>query len=340
MSLVIHAPNVHQGGGRTLLLALLQAAGPGTRAILDERLELPNSVTQSLAITRVAPTLLARFKSEWQLGAMLGAADTVLSFGNLPPLFSTRARVVLFLQNRHLVSATDTAGFPLHVRLRIVMERVWLRWRLSAISLLVVQTPSMQREVEQILGMKAQVMPFVASSRGYTRRPSANIDAPAHYDFIYVASSDPHKNHLNLLDAWILLAQENIYPSLCLTLATGEGSDLKRRIAAAMELHSVRIQCRGDLRYEDMQTLYRQSRALIYPSMVESFGLPLIEARCAGLAILAAERDYVRDVVDPEETFDPESPVSIARAVKRFLGLPEAPLSLTGAAEFLRALDA
>ena len=37
--------------------------------------------------------------------------------------------------------------------------------------------------------------------------------------FIYVASGDAHKNHLNLISAWIILSKENIYPTLFLTIA-------------------------------------------------------------------------------------------------------------------------
>ena len=54
--------------------------------------------------------------------------------------------------------------------------------------------------------------------------------------------------------------------------------------------------------------------------------------------MLASELDYVRDVVDPEESFDPASPVSIARAVKRFLGIPEPALPLRDAETFVREL--
>jgi glycosyltransferase involved in cell wall biosynthesis len=69
---------------------------------------------------------------------------------------------------------------------------------------------------------------------------------------------------------------------------------------------------------------------------MESLGLPLIEARREGLPVLAAELDYVRDVIDPDEAFDPYSKISIARAVKRFLGLDESELPLQGAKGFIR----
>ena len=88
----------------------------------------------------------------------------------------------------------------------------------------------------------------------------------------------------------------------------------------------------------EIEALYKKSRAVVYPSTLESFGLPLIEARQAGLPIVAAELDYVRDVVEPTETFDPLSSVSIARAVKRFLGVPEQPLPIVNAESFVEEL--
>ena len=84
--------------------------------------------------------------------------------------------------------------------------------------------------------------------------------------------------------------------------------------------------------------LYKCAGALIFPSASESFGLPLVEAAACGLPIVAAETDYVRDVVIPLETFDPESAVSIARAVRRFLGCPETPGPVMTASEFVERI--
>ena len=39
----------------------------------------------------------------------------------------------------------------------------------------------------------------------------------------------------------------------------------------------------------------------------ESFGLPLLEASSIDLPIIASESDYVRDVCEPAQTFDPNS---------------------------------
>ena len=50
---------------------------------------------------------------------------------------------------------------------------------------------------------------------------------------------------------------------------------------------------------------------------------------------LASELDYVRDVLDPEQTFDLNSDISVARAVKRYLGIAEEPLPFQDATGFV-----
>lgn len=67
---------------------------------------------------------------------------------------------------------------------------------------------------------------------------------------------------------------------------------------------------------------YAETKALIYPSLFESFGLPLFEARLLNLDVLASDSDFVRDLVEPIQTFDPYSPYSIANAVIRHMGIP------------------
>ena len=107
----------------------------------------------------------------------------------------------------------------------------------------------------------------------------------------------------------------------------------EERADAALELQNL-----GSMSHSSIIDLYHQVDALIYPSKFESFGLPLIEARQAGLDILAPEMDYVRDLIDPEATFDPSSAVSIAKSVKRYIGVVEKPLRITSAKELLSSV--
>jgi glycosyltransferase involved in cell wall biosynthesis len=338
MNLVINAANVRTGGGFGLLSALLESLSEGFqgRLILDERLQLPVNLHENLVVYRIRPTIWARLRNEWYLRRSTEPDDSVLCFGNLPPIFRLRGKVLLFLQNRYLVEPRSLEGFPFFHRLRITLERLWFRWGKRNVSRLIVQTPSMQRTVKQRLRMPSTVLPFSKDAKNYTRVMDDPRDrAKAGHGFLYVASGEPHKNHRNLVEAWILLAEEGIRPGLWLMLDKKRFPDLCGWIEDRIKDRDLKVTNVGNISAQDLEKIYKESVALIYPSDFESLGLPLVEARCAGLPILAAERDYVRDAVDPEETFDPNSPVSIARAVKRFLGIPEKPLPLMDASEYL-----
>lgn len=322
MRTVLHAPNVHQGGGRTLLTALLQEfRRTPCVAILDERYEIPSGLSELIKLYRIPPTIWGRLRAERLLSSIVKPDDLVLCFGNLPPLFPNPGRVFVFLQNRYLLGRYKTAEFQIGQRLRIAIERFWLRSCLGYASL-IVQSPSMAREVRSLFARnRVEVMPFApeATSQKTPRNP-----ASVKYDFLYVASGEPHKNHKTLIDAWEILASEGIYPSLALTLDKGRYGQLADFVEQRSATCLLRIENLGQIPASKMPALYGRSGALIYPSFFESYGLPLIEATQHGLALVAAELDYVRDVSNPSVTFDPNSAVSVARAVKRYLGYVEA----------------
>ena len=135
----------------------------------------------------------------------------------------------------------------------------------------------------------------------------------------------------------MLLAEENLRPSLVLTLSERD-SALIDWVRERVIVHGLKVTNIGQIPHSEIMVLYGQARALIFPSLSESFGLPLLEASEMSLPILAGELDFVRDVCEPAQSFDPNSEVSIARAVKRFLGKGEQPLRPFGATEFLIAV--
>ena len=341
MRLIIHAPNIHQGGGKALLLPLLEAAGKrsSVTVLVDSRLEIPEDLCRAMTVIRIKPTILGRLAGEWTLCRLAQATDRVLCFGNLPPLFRVKGRAIVFLQNRYLVEGRDLGGFPRRVKLRLMVERLWLRLFNGHAGTIIVQTRSMQQAATQALRRTVDVVALFSDLSGYQRRRiGKDRGQTAMYDFLYVATGEPHKNHVTLLEAWKLLASEGLYPSLCLTVSASDYPGLARIVEQAKADLKLKIDNVPARSRSEMQRLYDCSRALIYPSMLESFGLPLLEARQAGLSILASELDYVRDLIDPEEAFDPRSPQSIARAVKRYLQIPETPLTILTSDAFVSCL--
>lgn len=330
MSLVIQASNIHVGGGKTLLLPLLQALHDSATVYVDERLSDLPPLHPHVTIIRVKPSILGRWHGERDLARRASADDVILCFGNLPPLFSSKAKVRVYLHNRYLAEGLSTRGLPLRTRLRIAVERMLLRSCLRDAEL-IVQTRTMAAAAQAKFGRTPRVMGFAPALLALGDAGNA----ARRFDFVYVASGEAHKNHRRLVEAWVYLAEKGIRPSLCLTLTEQRDGALWRRIKDQAEANGLDIHLRAVSSPGDVMRLLAESGSLVYPSLFEAFGIPLLEAQKMGLAILAPERDYVRDLLAPQETFDPLSAVSIARAVMRHLGQAEQPEPVLDPATFL-----
>lgn len=336
--LLLYAPNVHTGGGLVLLQAVL-AAWPSDSPLvawLDARARERLTLPAGASVQWVQASAGSRFGAERSLAATGAARDRVLCFHGLPPLLRNAAPVWLFQQNRNYLGQVPLAAFGWKTRQRLRFEQAISRWLRHRVDRYWVQTPSMARAVQAWYGPEKadiRVLPFAPPA------PQALPQAAGSWDFIYVADGEAHKNHRSLVEAWQLLAAQGLHPTLALTLSDRDAG-LAAWVPAQTAEHRLKISNLGPRSHEDVLALYRNARALVFPSKGESFGLPLIEAAQAGLPILAGELDFVRDVCEPVQTFDPASAVSIARAVKRFLGQAEPPLEPARAADFLQALFA
>jgi len=339
---VLYAPNVHVGGGYVLLESILAAwpAGEALYAVLDARAQSRLKLAPNVEVLQwVRPTLGSRARAEWTLHRACAVDDELLCFHGLPPLLPNAARCTVFLQNRLYFGLTSLSMYRPRTALRLAIERLLSRRLRARVAAYLVQTPSMQSDLLQwhaqgsARAPRVRVLPFMEQA---AVSPSPQSGPALEWDFVYVADGEAHKNHTRLLQAWRLLAQQGLRPRLALTLGARD-QPLLDALQALQRECAVEIHNLGQMPHAQVLQLYQRARALIFPSLTESFGLPLLEARQLGLPILAPELDYVRDVCEPAETFDPHSARSIARAVQRFVKQPEARLEILTAADFWQA---
>jgi len=339
--LIVQAMNINQGGGVNLLLPMLKSPlARGALFFLDCRVKSKLESFDCLAeIVWVRPTITDRLKASWQLAAIAKHSDVALFFGNLPSLFRMRCPSYVYLQNRLLIDGQSLSTFSFKTRIRLHIERLLLAIFKNNANGFLVQTPTMEHILRKRFALHSldiAVYPYRAES---LMTSCINDQINRSLDFIYPASGDAHKNHAVLLAAWKILWEQGIYPYLVLTLPADRFEQLVIETGTHALVADGRIINMGFLDKSDLNDLYKKSKALIFPSLIESFGLPLLEAKEFGLDILAGELDYVRDIVDPQEVFDATSPVSISRAVKRYLSIADGKTPLHDVDGFLNYIS-
>ncbi len=167
---------------------------------------------------------------------------------------------------------------------------------------------------------KLMVAYHCIDERYYRSAEAAKVPAyPLPKTFIlYPANRWQHKNHDGLLRAMQLLKeQEGLSINAVFTgNDVHNGYQLKEMVAhygLSDLVHQV-----GFVSVEEMAYLYRQARLLIFPSLFEGFGIPLVEAMAAGCPIAAANRTSLPEVASEAALyFDPTQPSNIATAIKK-----------------------
>ena len=325
---LIQSNSLHSGGGATLLNSLLGDLDDETFVFIDKRHRLNNP---KFRFMEVKPNLVSRLISEYRMRKLSDEGTRNLILTNLPPIFKLRGKTVLMIQNVKLLHFGGDRNYGVKVFFRLYLERIWLRCFIKNVDRVIVQSRLIENRVQKLFGkqLDTKVVAFAPSLDRF-HRGGQDVKLPIRPvpKFIYIASADPHKNHMKLIDAWIILARNNIYPVLAFTLDVDTSSKLIEHLQFCTKKYNLKIKNLGWLTQSEVMSIYPEYDCLVYPSKTESFGLPLIEARTSDLDIVASELDYVRELVDPEETFNPESAVSIARAICRYSNLefPNAPI--------------
>jgi glycosyltransferase involved in cell wall biosynthesis len=142
---------------------------------------------------------------------------------------------------------------------------------------------------------------------------------PATYA-LYPANMWAHKNHQMLILALHRLRQ--LYGiKLSLVLTGDDMGQWPRLEALARHLQlQEQVHYLGYVEAKALPGLYRSAAMLVFPSLFEGFGMPLVEAMALGCPIAAANTTSIPEVVgDAALLFDPRNPDAVASASYRLL---------------------
>lgn len=145
-------------------------------------------------------------------------------------------------------------------------------------------------------------------------------DAKKH--FIYPASAVTYKNHVIIVDALTLLSKcYDISNCEFVFTLTGNENKYIRGLKEKCEKYSLPVTFVGRLSIDDVYDYYKKS-ILVFPSFIETFGLPLLEARVHRCPIIAADTPFAREILQKYELveyFDYDNDEQLAQILKGVL---------------------
>jgi alpha-1,2-rhamnosyltransferase len=114
--------------------------------------------------------------------------------------------------------------------------------------------------------------------------------------YLIVSTIEPRKNHKYLFEAFKKLWNQNIDVDLVIVGRVGwKMKDLLARMEEHDE-YQKRLWIFHDLNDQELEYCYNHSTALVFPSVVEGYGLPIIESLYHDLPVLASDTKIHREV--------------------------------------------
>jgi glycosyltransferase involved in cell wall biosynthesis len=314
---------------RELLPALLSER-PGLRLtafINREAAEAKEGPWHELVPVVIVP-VRARRRVEWVRGeqqllprlASRAGVDLLHSLASTAPAWGSFRRVVTIQDLIYRV-------YPeAHFGLRSAAMRLLVPLAARRSRRIIVPSRNTRDDLIRLLRISPEKIDVVPLGVGtsITRNPASENALRARYALgdravvLTTGAKRPHKNVLRLLDAVALIPPDR-RPVLVLT---GYPTPHEQELRA----HAAHLGVEHDARFlhwvspEELEGLYGLAHCLVFPSLYEGFGLPVLEAMARGVAVACSDRGSLAEVAGgAARLFDPESPHAIAEAIGELL---------------------
>jgi glycosyltransferase involved in cell wall biosynthesis len=137
--------------------------------------------------------------------------------------------------------------------------------------------------------------------------------------FLYPAITYPHKNHLVLIEAFERVAR--MHPDVVLVLTGAKGS-MEVRVSSEITRRGIGDNVRrlGYVPAADLDELYHEAVAMVFPSRFEGFGAPVLEAMSRSCPVVASDATSLPEVIgDAGLLMSPDNPDHWAQAMNDLL---------------------
>jgi len=223
-------------------------------------------------------------------------ADAIISFQN----------IALPIRNKPQLLYVQLCFPFINHRFRIMEPKLWIYQNIIGLfikrsikraNLIVVQTEWMKQACIKATNVPESnfkvVTPTIEIPISENRFFPANIHRRT---FFFPATAMLYKNHRLLIDAFAdLVHQKSNNYRLILTIKGNENRASRLYKIKTLKL-GLNVDFRGTIPRAEVLSLYSKS-ILVFPSLLETVGLPLIEGMAVGTIIFAYDAEYSREVL-------------------------------------------
>jgi glycosyltransferase involved in cell wall biosynthesis len=265
------------------------AAGPHvTEVVVNGDIDAPANLARGGAISRLGLDLYHSLHHFLPL--RLGVPRVVLTLHDL-----------IWVEHRRLIRSGRFA--PISRTVTNVYARAAMRYALGRADRIIAisaHTASRAAAVFHLDPSRVDVIPHGVDSAAF-RAPDADAPPETPPYFLCLGNTRPYKNIPTALRAFALCTASHDAgtraPDAARLIVTGRGDSAGelRRLARRLGIER-RVTFTGSASRTEVVRLLHGARALLFPSLVEGFGFPVLEAMSAGCPVIASRAPAILEV--------------------------------------------
>lgn len=300
----IIAVNIKQGGGLILLdLLILNLINYKCKATIhvDHTIDFTKYEFNDFVEFKYYNNFLSKF-------IVFGKSlPNALYFGNIPPYFSRAKNKYLYFHNAFY---TKTYRYLLKNRYyKFLLHKIYISFFKKNVNSVFVQTNTTLKSFKKEFRVVPELFPFFEDLTYHDNKKKSLV-----YNFSYISLPNPNKNLDVFLDSLIIL-NDKIKTKIKIVLTVPNYNlNLINKIRK-LDDTNIKIINLGEVSKEKIMEILNNTETLVFPSLIETFGLPLVEACQLGAFVICSDLPYAYDVIIPSATFNPYSKYDIAETM-------------------------
>lgn len=213
---------------------------------------------------------------------------------------------------------------------RNILMKAILRWNYRSIEKadkIICDSKNTQRDLERYLKIPPKKIIFVYSLVGeefflrkkasVLKKTAKGFNLPAKF-LLYVGSYTENKNLVSLFKAFVKSLNVHKINLVIVNRRENLPNELKRLLAELAIERNVFFT--GYLTDRQLSSVYQLASALIFPSLYEGFGYPVVEAMASGCPVVTCSHSSLKEVAGKAAFFvEPNDIVGLSRAINQIL---------------------
>ena len=225
--------------------------------------------------------------------------------------FFAPCKIILGIQNPNVYYKTKIRH-SFKEKLRLGILKILAKISSIKAKRIIFVSQTAQKDVTKILKIKLNKTTYIYHGIEINKfnRPSArllkNLTSGQKY-ILYVSDLARHKNCESLIKAYARLA-ENLIQEYRLVIVGKESQPYYNELKGLVGALNIeeRVVFTGGVAHEELPAAYQKASLFVFPSMLETFGIPLIEAMAVGCPVTASRVSCIPEICqDAALYFDP-----------------------------------